>query len=61
MSDRTAPRDIPDLVDIHQAAVLARGGVFVDGQRIGTVPGGWPVYCRHGVIRVDMRAEARFS
>jgi hypothetical protein len=45
------------IVDVHQAAVLIRAGVFADGQRIGTDPNGWALYARHGFVLADMRSR----
>jgi hypothetical protein len=57
--DRTKRREGPDIVEIHTAATLIKARVFTDGQRIGTDPNGWPVWCRHGAVMVDMRPGMR--
>jgi hypothetical protein len=52
MADRTY---IPDIVEIGTAASLIKANVFTDGQRIGTDPNGYPVWCKLGRVVVDMR------
>jgi hypothetical protein len=49
------------VVDVHQAAVLIKAGVFVHGQKIGITTQGNPVYNAFGTVRVDMRSEMRRS
>jgi len=61
VADRTSRRFILDIVEIPTAAKLIRAGVFVDGQRIGSDPNGWPVWCRHKTVVVDMRPGKRFT
>jgi hypothetical protein len=53
--DRTTRRANPEVLDVHQAAVLIRAGVFpADGTRIGVTPCGHEIRARHRTLIVDM-------
>jgi hypothetical protein len=61
VADGTGRRYLPDIVEISTAAKLIRANVFVDGQRIGSDPNGWPIYRAYASVRVDMRPGSRFK